>query len=114
MNLKSKKIGSVIVLELDGSILGGPESVEINQNLIKFIGEGSKKFIIDLSQVNVMNSSGLGTLIASLTAIKKNGGELKIAGANSKIQNLFTVTKLNTIFELSESSETALQLFQES
>jgi anti-anti-sigma factor len=114
MDLKSKKIDSVIVLELDGNILGGPESVEINKNLIKFIEEGSKRFIIDLSNVNVMNSSGLGTLIASLTVIKKNGGELKIAGANSKIQNLFTVTKLNTIFELSESSQIALQLFQES
>ena len=114
MNLKSTKHDSVIVLELDGNILGGPESVEINQNLVKFIAEGSKRFVIDLSKVSVMNSSGLGTLIASLTAIKKNGGELKIAGANSKIQSLFTVTKLNTIFELSETKESALQLFKES
>jgi len=114
MSIKTQKIDSVILLALDGNILGGPESTEINQNLLKFIEEGYKKFIIDLSNVNIMNSSGLGTLIASLSTIKKNGGFLRIAGANSKIQNLFNVTKLNTVFELSESVDSALQFFKES
>lgn len=114
MSLNSKQIDSVILLEMDGNILGGPESTEINQSLIKFIEEGFKKFIIDLSQVNIMNSSGLGILIASLSAIKKKNGTLILTGANSKIKNLFNVTKLDTVFILFDTVENALHSINES
>ena len=102
------KVGSVVVIELEGNIIGSPESVEINKNLTQYLEEGSLKFVIDLSKVEIMNSSGLGILIAGLTAIKKSNGSLKVAGANNHIQQLFKVTKLDSVFELSDTLETAL------
>jgi anti-sigma B factor antagonist len=112
--VNAHKVGSVIVMELEGNIIGSPESVEINQNLARYIEEGSLKFVVDLSKVKIMNSSGLGILIAGLTAIKKSNGSLKVAGANDHIQQLFKVTKLDSVFELSDTLEIALKNFSES
>jgi anti-sigma B factor antagonist len=111
MEFIKKTIKDIIIFELSGNIIGGPESAKINQEINSHLENGEKKFIIDLGKVTIMNSSGLGTLIASLTSIKKSGGELKLAGANEKIANLFIVTKLNTIFELIESVEKATSCF---
>jgi anti-sigma B factor antagonist len=111
--VKSYKVGSVVVIELEESIIGSPESVEINRNFTQYIEEGYLKFAVDLSKVNIMNSSGLGTLIAGLTTIKKKNGSLKIAGANDQIQQLFKVTKLDTVFELNDTLENALKNFSE-
>jgi anti-sigma B factor antagonist len=111
MEFIKNKLEDLIIFELSGNVIGGPESAKINLDINKHIEKGEKKFIIDLSKVTIMNSSGLGTLIASLTSIKKSGGELKLVGANEKIANLFLVTKLNTIFELVESIEKATSSF---
>jgi anti-sigma B factor antagonist len=112
--VKSYKVDSAVVIELEGNIIGSPESVEINQNLTQYLEEGSLKFVVDISKVEIMNSSGLGILIAGLTAIKKNNGSLKVAGANNHIQQLFKVTKLNNVFELNDTLEIALKKFSES
>ena len=111
--VKSYKIDSIVVIELEGSIIGSPEFVEINQNLTQYIEEGYLKFVIDLSKVNIINSSGLGILIAGLTTIKKNHGSLKVAGTNNQIQQLFKVTKLDTVFELNDTLEIALKKISE-
>lgn len=111
MEKNVKLVGEVVVIELGGSVVGGPESTQINQDIYNLIEKGNKRFIIDLCNVNLMNSSGLGTLIASLTSVKKAGGELILASANEKIKNLFLVTKLNSIFEFKENVQDAVTSF---
>jgi anti-sigma B factor antagonist len=112
--VKSYKVDSIVVVELENSIIGNSESVEINQIFTQHIEEGFLKFVVDLSKVNIMNSSGLGTLIAGLTAIKKRNGILKVAGANNQIQQLLKVTKLDSVFELNDTLEKTLKIFSES
>ena len=112
MEFITKKIEGIIIIELSGNIMGGPESTKINQELHTYIEKGESKFIIDLKNVTVMNSSGLGTLIASLSSIKKSNGQLKVSAANSKIKNLFVVTRLDTIFEICDDTETAIKSYQ--
>ena len=111
MEFTIKKENGINLLELSGNIMGGPESMKINLDIHSLIENGERKFIIDLTQVNLMNSSGLGTLIASLSSIKKVGGILKIASPNEKIKNLFIVTKLNTVFDLKNSVSDAIKDF---
>jgi anti-sigma B factor antagonist len=111
MEFITKKLNNIIIIELSGNIMGGPESTKLNQDIYSFIEKGEKKFIIDLSKVKVMNSSGLGTLIASLTSIKKANGTLRIASANEKIKNLFMVTKLHTIFDQYPDIDSAKENF---
>jgi len=112
--VKSYKVGSVVVIELEGNIIGSPESVEINKTFAQYIEEGNLQFVVDISKVNIINSSGLGILISGWTTIKKKNGTLKVAGANKQIQQLFKVTKFDIIFELIDTLENALKNFSES
>jgi anti-sigma B factor antagonist len=109
--VKSYKAGSIVVLELTDNIIGSPESVEINQNITQHLDEGSLNFVVDLSKVDIMNSSGLGILIAGLITIKKKNGNLKVAGANDMIRRLLKVTKLDSVFELYDDLDKALNSF---
>ncbi|MGH8004856.1 MAG: STAS domain-containing protein, partial [Limisphaerales bacterium] len=67
--------------------------------------------VIDLSDVDWMNSTGLGILISGLTTMRGSGGELKLARVTDKIQSLLVITKLVTVFESHDSVEAAIGSF---
>jgi anti-sigma B factor antagonist len=100
MNLSSKEVNGITVVGLEGSVLGGPDATELNDLLHSLAEKKRKKVILDLGNVHTMNSSGLSMLIAALTTLKNAGGTLRVAGASEKIENLFVITKLSTVFEM--------------
>lgn len=111
MKIKTTEHYGAVVIELKGNVMGGPEAAELNDLLHKFIEEGKKNIVIDLSDVKFMNSSGLGMLISGYTTMKNGGGNLKLAGATDKIQSLLVITKLITIFENYDSIDEAVKSF---
>jgi anti-sigma B factor antagonist len=100
MNLSSKEVNGITVVELEGSVLGGPDAAALNDLLHSLAAKRRKKVILDLSSVHTMNSSGLSMLIAALTTLRDAGGTLRVAGASEKIENLFVITKLSTVIEM--------------
>lgn len=111
MKIKTTEHYGAVAIELKGNVMGGPEAAELNDLLHKFLEEGKKNVVIDLSDVKFMNSSGLGMLISGFTTMKNGGGNLKLAGATDKIQSLLVITKLITIFENYDSVEEAVKSF---
>ena len=111
MKLNEKNIGDVVVLELSGKIMGGPDASLLNDKLHELVEAGKIKVVVDLSKVNWMNSSGLGILIGAMTTIKNNNGELKLANVTERIKSLFIITKLITVFESFESVDEAAGSF---
>lgn len=111
MHTPSSDRNGITVLALQGAILGGPEANALNEDLHRLIDEGKKRVIIDLSQVTLMNSSGLGMLIGGYTTMKNNGGELKLACLNDNVRKLIEITKLHTIFTPYESVDEAAGSF---
>lgn len=110
MKLRKKELKSGIVLfELEGNIVGGPDAMTLNDDVHKLINSGTKKFIVDMKSVEHINSSGLGILIASLNAVRQAGGDLKIANASSRVLELLKITKLNQIFESFKSVDEAVK-----
>ncbi|MDI6765406.1 MAG: STAS domain-containing protein [Bacteroidota bacterium] len=112
MNLSTKEIDGITVIELEGSVLGGPDASALNEVLHNLIEKKKKKVVVDLSDVQTMNSSGLSMLINALTTIRKAGGDLKIAEPPKKIESLLTITKLTTVFELFASVKEAIISFK--
>lgn len=98
MQIPSSEKNGVTILSLQGSILGGPEANALNEELHRLIDEGKKQIVLELSQVTLMNSSGLGMLIGGYTTLKNNGGELKLACLGENVRKLIEITKLHTIF----------------
>jgi len=111
MKLSAKEVDGIIVISLNGSVMGGPDAAALNDELHKLAEKKKKKVILDLSGVQSMNSSGLGMLIGALTAMKNAGGDLKIAAASEKIENLLVITKLTTVFELYPTVKKAVGSF---
>jgi anti-sigma B factor antagonist len=111
MEIQQREHNGIQILELSGKIIGGPDATKVNDKLHEFVEGGMTKIVADLSQVNWMNSSGLGILISALTTVKNSGGELKVAAATEKIKNLLTITKLTKVIKLYDTVEDAMADF---
>ncbi len=103
MKLTDREQDGVIILQPKGKIMGGPDASLLHDKLHEIIEAGNKKVVIDLSQVDWMNSTGLGILISSYTTLRNNDGELRLANVTDKIQSLLTITKLVTVFDTHDS-----------
>ncbi len=111
MNFKREQQGEVVVIHLEGDVMGGPEAGQLNDEINSMLDDGILKVVIDLGLVNRMNSSGLGILINALHTYKNNGGELKLANPTPLVQNLLEITKLNDVFENYSSVTSAVASF---
>jgi anti-sigma B factor antagonist len=113
MKLKSERHGSVLVMNMKGKIMGGPDANTFREELKGHIEDGVKKVVVDLGKVDWMNSSGLGILIGGLTTVKNAGGEMKLARVTDKIKSLLMITKLVQVFDSHETVESAIAAFSE-
>jgi anti-sigma B factor antagonist len=105
-NLKQKS--PVLVIALYGELVDRDECRELTQLLQAACDDGPANIIFDLSDLRIMNSTGLNVLIHSLTMARKSGGEALICGVSKKINELFIITKLNTIFQVLDTEADAL------
>lgn len=100
------------VVSLNGSVLGGAEALEFTRAIGDLVREGVRRVVVDLSNVPVMNSSGLGMLVGASTSLRTAGGELAIAGANEKIQGLFKMTRLDSVLAQYATRDEAVAAYQ--
>lgn len=112
MKIKSYEVYNAVIIELQGNVMGGPETNEFKELLHKLIEEGKKNVVVDLANVKFMNSSGLGMLISGLTTMRNNGGDIKLANVTEKIESLLMITKLITIFEHYTSVDEAVKSYK--
>jgi anti-sigma B factor antagonist len=111
MKLSHQERDGIVILEPKGKILGGPDATLLKDQLQALIDAGKTKVVIDLAEVDYMNSTGLGILISTLTTLRRAGGELKLANVTEKIQSLLTITKLVTVFDDFETVDDAVLAF---
>jgi anti-sigma B factor antagonist len=111
MKLLEKEVEGIVVLELSGKIMGGPDATLLNDKLHELIETQRMKVVADLAKVNWMNSSGLGILIGGLTTMRNNGGDLRLANVTERIKSLLMITKLITVFNSYDSLEDAISSF---
>ncbi|MGD8396786.1 MAG: STAS domain-containing protein [Candidatus Eiseniibacteriota bacterium] len=113
MNITRKSEGKhAVVLALSGNITGGPDAELFSSTLEELIGEGRKNVLLDLKSVKWVNSTGLGILISGLHKLRNLGGAMKIVNMSDRIDNIFSVTKLNLVFEVFTEEVEALRSFR--
>lgn len=113
MNIKQQMKGDVLVIALSGKVIGGPELMEVKSVFQKAVDQEKNKVLLDLGKVSWMDSSGLGVIVSGHTTLSRAGGALRILNATKKIQELFIITKLITIFETFTDEQEALNSFGE-
>ncbi len=108
LNITERQAGVVTILVMNGKIKLGESSVVLRTAIRRLLGEGKKKILLDLGGVGYIDSSGIGELVSSFTAVTRGGGELKLLNLTQKIRDLLAITKLLTVFDTFETEGDAL------
>lgn len=111
VKIKERKRDGVAILEMSGKLMGGPDADAFDEILKTLIHEGCKNVIVHMDKVKWVNSTGLGILISGYTTLKKSGGELKLLKVSDRIENIFIVSKLYTVFESFKDEDEAVRSF---
>ena len=112
LNISERQVGDVTILDMDGKITIGEGSVALRTAIRRLLEEGKKKILLNLARVSYIDSSGIGELVSSYTSIGKEGGQLKLLNLTQKLQDLLTITKLLTVFDVYDSEVEALASFK--
>lgn len=112
LNISERQVGDVTVLDMDGKITIGEGSVALRTAIRRLLEENKKKILLNLAKVGYIDSSGIGELVSSYTAINNATGQLKLLNLTQKLQDLLTITKLLTVFDVYDSEEEAMTSFK--
>ncbi|HEY2807150.1 MAG TPA: STAS domain-containing protein [Gemmatimonadales bacterium] len=99
----------VLIVEVDGQLIVGNRQ-EFKQKILDALDGGDRKFLVDFTRTGYIDSSGLGVLVSLSKKIRDEGGELRLAGLNEDLRTLFELTKLDTLFAISDSAADALKV----
>tara|TARA_B100000809_G_scaffold105206_1_gene103709 strand:- start:57 stop:401 length:345 start_codon:yes stop_codon:yes gene_type:complete len=105
-----KKEDSILIVSLSGNLMNKSQIQEMLNDIEFHASEGIKKLIIDLTEMEYMNSTGLSILINIFTQARNKGGEVIITNIPEKINQLLVITKLNSIFNIEETVEDAKKI----
>ena len=111
MEIKERVVGGVSILDLSGKIVLGEGDMQVKERIKDLLADGQRKILLNLADVNYIDSAGLGALISSYTTAKREGGSLKLVNLTKRIQDLLAITKLITVFETFDNEAEALASF---
>jgi anti-sigma B factor antagonist len=111
MTIKNELIDDVLVFHIEIKRATVEMAEALKEKLIKNIKEGQKKIIVDLEQVEFVDSSFLSSLIAGLKQVSSQNGDLKLVGVQPSVKYIFQITRLEKVFEIYDSLEAALKKF---
>ncbi|MCC7498050.1 MAG: STAS domain-containing protein [Bryobacterales bacterium] len=101
----------ITIVDLHGRLILGESATRLRTQIRSLIDEGKSKLILNLADVDYIDSTGLGTLVVCYTSLQKAGGQLKLLNLNRRNVELLVLTKLFTIFELFNDEQDAVNSF---
>jgi anti-sigma B factor antagonist len=110
MTFALSKQGDITIVDVDGQLIVGNRQ-ELKQRVLDELDRGERKFLVDFDKTGYIDSSGLGVLVSLSKKIREQGGALKLANLNDDLRTLFELTKLDTLFEIADSRQRALESF---
>jgi anti-sigma B factor antagonist len=114
MKLVTRLIDCVEVVQINGRIELGEGSAAVRDVVRDLLAKGRKKILLNLADVDYIDSAGLGSLVSAFTSVRNEGGELKLVYLTKKVQDLLQMTRLYTVFEISDDEEAAIKSFDKS
>jgi stage II sporulation protein AA (anti-sigma F factor antagonist) len=109
MSVATRRSGDTAILEPDGRLAGGAVD-EFRSKWTEAVGDANVHMIVvNLGHVTMVDSTGIGTMIRCHSAITRNGGRMKIVGANPTVREAFKITRLDSVFEFHDTEQSALR-----
>ena len=108
LNIFERQVGDFTVFDLSGDITFGEGNIALRNAIRRALGEGKKKFLLNFGSVGYVDSSGVGELVSGFIAINREGGQLRLSNLTQRIEELLTICKLSTIFDVCENESEAV------
>lgn len=102
-----REVGPARLLTLGGHI-STSESQVVSETLQRLVSEGATKIVVDMKNVDIITSDGLGALIRARKSAAEIGGKLVLSGVRGNILDVFKMTRLDKIFSLYDTADTAV------
>jgi len=109
MQFNSELKDDVLILRLSGDLIGEDKGFSLLELVNDTTADYVVKCVVDISELRYINSSGIGVLITILTKFRNKDGEVYLVNPSESVQKLLIITKLNAIFNVSESIEAAIE-----
>lgn len=103
--------GKVTVVDLSGRIVLGDGSALLRKTIRALLADQRKNILLNLADVDYIDSSGIGELVSAFTAVKNQSGEMKLLYLTKKVRDLLQITKLYTVFDVYTDEGTAVRSF---
>jgi len=101
----------IAVLELEGTLVMGPESKDVEAQIGQVLAAGSRKIILDLGAMSHLDSAGVGVIVKCFGQVKKAGGELRLARPQKIVAKIFQLTHVDKVIRMTETLEAAAENF---
>jgi anti-sigma B factor antagonist len=111
MKIDIRTVGDVHILDCSGKITLGEGTMAIRNTVREVLKNDGKKIVLNLAEVNYIDSSGIGELVSTFTTVTNQGGQLKLLKLTKKIQELLAITKLLTVFQVYNDEQEAVASF---
>ena len=111
LQMSERVVDGVTVVALDGRIVLGDETSAFREKIKALLAEGRKKILLNLDNVTLIDSTGLGTLVAAHHSASARGAFLRLCKLGTKFQEVLQVTKLLTVFDVSDTEADGIRSF---
>jgi len=112
MTVAFREENGIVVLGLEGKIMGTPQDDSLLDKVYKYIEDGKIRFVLDFSRIDWINSRGLRICITIYTALNNRGGGLKLACLSKRVDSFLDNCKMLAVFETYKTVEEAVKSFR--
>ena len=107
-----RQVGDVSVIDVSGRITLGEGSASLRRTIKDLVAQGNSKIILNLEDVDYIDSSGIGELVIAHSTLETAKGELKLLNLTRRVRDIVQITRLFTIFDVQTDEATALRSFR--
>jgi anti-sigma B factor antagonist len=111
MQTATRQVGGVTVLDISGRITLGEGNVILREIVRDLADKGARAIVLNLGEVQYIDSSGIGELVKAHTTIRNQGGQLKLANLNKRVHDLLEMTRLSAVFDIQKDETSAVESF---
>jgi anti-sigma B factor antagonist len=112
LQLDTREIGRIVVVDAAGRLTLTDGHTKLRDLMHVSIGYGTKKFLLNLAQVEFIDSHGIGELVRCYSVVRQAGGDMKFAAVNQKVLEILEISRLTKLFEIYPDESAALQAFR--
>jgi anti-sigma B factor antagonist len=106
--ITERQVGDVIILRVAGNIITGESADRVRRVIRRLLTEGHRKILLDMAHVRWIDSMGIGELVSALVSVTRAGGQIKLLKVRKNINDLLSITGLQTIFAIYGNESEAL------